>query len=73
MEGDKKEYEWWMSRLSIDGFNEACSNIAASYLKVGDDSMSAIRFFTTSKEDLPHLYYIFYKPEPLGAEFKKVA
>ena len=51
----------------------ACKNIAASFLKVGDESMSAIRFRTTEKGNLPHLYYIFRKPEPLGAEFKTVA
>ena len=57
----------------IDRFNESCSNIAASYLKVGDESMNAIRFCTTSKGDLPHLSYIFRKPEPLGVEFKTVS
>ena len=35
--------------------------------------MSAIRFQTTAKGDLPHLSYIFRKPEPLGTEFKTVA
>ena len=48
--------------LLIYGFNKACSNIDASYLKVGDESMSAILFFTTSKGDLPNLSYIFCKP-----------
>ena len=52
--------------MLIDGFNEACSNIDACYLKVGDESMSAIKFCTTSKMNLTHLSYIFYKPEPLG-------
>ena len=56
----------------IDGFTEVCSNIAVSYLKVGDESMSAMRFCTTSKGDLPHLSYIFRKTEPLGTEFKTV-
>ena len=72
-EGDKKEDEWWRSRLLRDGFKNSCSNIAASYLKVGDDSMSAIQFCTMSKGDLPHLSYIFHKPEPLGTYFKMVA
>ena len=35
--------------------------------------MSAIRFHTTAKGNLPHLSYIFRKPEPLGTEFKTVA
>ena len=48
-------------------------NIAASFLKVGDESMSAIRFRTTAKGNLPQLSYIFRKPEPLGTEFKTVA
>ena len=51
--------------MLIYGFNEAYSNIAASYLKVRDESMSAMQFSTTSKEDLPHLSYIFCNPEPL--------
>ena len=59
-------------RLLIDGFNEACSIIAASYLKVRDDSMSAIRFHTTLKGDLPHLSYILHNPKPLGKELNMV-
>ena len=51
-------------RLLIDGF---------SYCKVGDESMSVIQFCTTSKGDLPYLYYVFRKTEPLGAEFMMVA
>ena len=35
--------------------------------------MSAIRFRTTAKGNLPHLSYIFRKPDPLGTEFKTVA
>ena len=35
--------------------------------------MSAIRFWTMAKGNLPHLSYIFRKPEPLGIEFKTVA
>ena len=55
------------------GFNTVCKNIAASFLKVEDESMSAIRFRTTAKGNLSHLSYIFRKPEPLGTEFKTVA
>ena len=59
--------------MLIYGFNKSCSNIATSYLKVGDESMSEIRFCTTLKGDLPHLSYIFCKQEPLGTEFKTVS
>ena len=59
--------------MLINGFNAAHKNIAASSLKFGDESMSEIRFWTTEKGNLPHLYYIFRKPEPLGTEFKTVA
>ena len=65
--------EWWRAKHLFDGFNSASKNIAASFLKVGDEWMSAIRFWTTAKGNLPHLSYIFRKPEPLGTEFKTVA
>ena len=42
-------------------------------MKVGDESMSAIRFRKTAKGNLPHLSYIFRKPKPPGTEFKTVA
>ena len=47
--------EWWRAKLLFDGFNTAYKNIAASFLKVGDESMSAIRFRTMAKGNLPHL------------------
>ena len=53
--------------MSFDGLKVY---IAASYLKVGGESISAISFRTTAKGNLPHLSYIFCKPEPLGTEFK---
>ena len=59
--------------MLFDSFNKACKNIAASFLKVGDESKSAIIFWTTAKWGLPHLSYNFRKPEPLGTEFNKVA
>ena len=55
------------------GFNEACKNISAKYLKVGDESMGAISFQTTVKGNLAHLSCIFYSPESLGTEFNKIA
>ena len=51
----------------------ACNNISACFPKVGDESMSEIRFRTTAKGNLPHLSYISRKTEPLGTEFKIVA
>ena len=60
-------------KLLIGGFNMACKNIAAIFLKVGYESTSAIRFRTKAKGNLPHFSYIFCKPEPLGTEFKTVA
>ena len=72
LEADKATYEWWRSKLLIDGFNEACKNIAAIYLNVGDDSMSAIHFQAMVKGNLPHLSYIYRKPEPLGTYFKTI-
>ena len=45
----------------FDGFNTACENIAASFLKVGDESMIAIRFRKTAKGQLTAL--IIYIPE----------
>ena len=51
--------------LLIDGFNEARKNISASYTKVGYESISAISFRNTTKEDLTHLLYMLRKPKPL--------
>ena len=62
LEEDKAIYEWQMEELLKYVFREALNNIAASYLMVGDDSMSEISFWTTNKGNLPHLYYIFLKP-----------
>ena len=63
-------YEWCSSKFLIYGFIETCKNIASSYLKVGDESMSEIRFRTTVKGNLTHLPYILRKPKPLGIYFK---
>ena len=59
--------------MLIDGFNETCKNKTASYLKVGDESISVIRFRTTAKGNLTHLYYIFYNLDPLETEFNTVS
>ena len=73
LEAEKGKYEWWRAKLLIDSFNVACNNISASFLKVGGESMSAICFWTAEKGNLPHLYDIFRKPEPLSIEFKTFA
>ena len=49
-----------------------CNNISTSYLKVGYESMSAIRFRKTAKGELPRFPYIFCKPKPLVVEFNTV-
>ena len=59
--------------MLIDGFNAACKNIAVSSLKVGDESTSAIRFWTTGKGNLSHLSNIFRKLETMDTEFNTVA
>ena len=51
----------------------ACKNIDASFLRVGGESMSEIRFRTTAKGNLLNLSYIFRKPDPLETEFNKVS
>ena len=56
----------------IDGFNESRRKISSGIEKTADESISAIRFGTTPKGDLPHYSYIFRKPEPLGTEMKNV-
>ena len=41
--------------------------------KTEDESISAIRFRTIPKGDLPYYSYIFRKSKPLGTEMKNVA
>ena len=65
--------EWWRAKHLFDGFNSASKNIAASFLKVGDESMSAIWFRTTAKGNLSQLSYIFWRPDPFSTKFNTVA
>ena len=58
--------------MLINSFNDSCKNNSASYLKVGDESMSVISFRMMAKGNLPHLSYILPNMEPLGTEFKTV-
>ena len=41
-------------RRMIDGFKNTCRGVSLGVEKVLDESMSAIRFWTTPKGDLPH-------------------
>ena len=59
--------------MLLNGFNEACNNIAASYLKVEDYSMDTISFWTTAKGGLSHFSYIFCNKETLGIELNNTA
>ena len=72
MEEDKDKDELRRSKLLIDGFNEACKDIAANYMRIGDGYMSAISFQTTLNGDLPHLSYILRNMDPLKIYCKTV-
>ena len=56
--------------MSIDGFNEACKNIADSCMKVGDESMREI--FFGQKKELTSLVLYFSKMDTLGTELNTV-
>lgn len=65
------EDPWAQVRLLIDGFNaNRKQTLAASILKVLDESMSAFRPRTSATSELPNISFILRKPEPLGTEFK---
>ena len=57
----------------IDGFNKSRRQIASGKEKPTDETMSAIKFHTPPKGDLPHYSYIFRKPESLGTQMENVA
>ena len=63
---------FWKIRGLIDRFNESRRQIDSGKEKIADESMSAIRFRTTPKGDLPHYSYIFRNLEPLGTEMNNV-
>lgn len=46
------------------------ANVAASFIKLVDESMSAWSPQTSKTGGLPHISFISRKPEPLGTEFK---
>lgn len=65
---------WHPIQHFVDEFNaNRPRTIAASIYKTMDESMSTYRPQKTKTGNLPHLSYIFRKPEPLGTEFKSVA
>lgn len=68
------EYDPWFPILGmVDGFNaNRKKTIAASAMKVLDESMSALRPRNTKTGGYPHISFIKRKPEPLGTEFKAV-
>ena len=67
----KSDSDWAQIVLLIDGYNSnRKKNIAASFRKVFDESMSAMVPRTTPTGGLPTISYIMRKPEPLGTEFK---
>jgi hypothetical protein len=67
----EEEDPWHPIGLLVDGFNENRNRtIAASFMKLLDELMSAFVLQTTALGGLPHLSYIYRKPKPLGTEGK---
>lgn len=72
--GESPEDPWNAVLGLVNGFNDnRAQNVAASYTKVHDESMSSYRPTTTALGGLPFLSYILRKPKPLGTEFKTCA
>ena len=64
---------WYPIQHHMDEFNaNRIKTVAASRYKTMDESMSAFRPRKTKNGNLPHLSFIFRKPEPLGTELKTV-
>lgn len=62
---------WWRIHGFVDAYNEnRRTNVAASFIKLFNESMSAWHPQTTKTGGLFHLSFISWKPEPLGTEFK---
>ena len=49
--------------MIVNGSNWSCNNIAACYIKVEDDSMSAIFYKMESKGNLSNMSYILRNPD----------
>ena len=72
--GKDQEDPWNPIMAMIDGFNNSrAQDIAASFAKVFDESMSAWKTRTTQLGGLPFLSFILRKPKPLGTEGKVAA
>jgi hypothetical protein len=72
--GKDKQDPWHPIIAMMIGFNNSrAQDIAASYQKVFDESMSSWRARTTQLGGLPFLSFVLRKPKPLGTEFKVVA
>ncbi len=67
------EDSWWRVSSFVDDFNESRMKlISSSSWKCLDESIFAFRPRMTKTGGLPHLVYIFRKPEPFGIELKVV-
>lgn len=66
--------DWYRVRKLVEGFNSnRAQTIAASIVKVLDESMISIVPRMTPCSTLPCLSYVQRKPKPLGVEVKNVA
>ena len=63
---------FWRVRGIIGRFNRSRRNISSGVEKTADESISYIKFWTTSKGNLTNYYFLFRKPESFGTELKNV-
>jgi hypothetical protein len=69
--GDDEADPWNQINSIIDGFNNnRARKVAASFCKVHDESMIALKPRTTKTGGLPFLSFILRKPKTIGTEFK---
>ena len=72
--GDNVDDPWNAVAALVDGFNaNRAELVAASHIKVHDETMSSWHPTTTPWGGLPFLSFILRKPKPLGTEFKSTA
>ena len=72
--GDNVNNPWNAVAALVDGFNaNRAELVAASHIKVHDETMSPWSPTTTPWGGLPFLSFILCKPKPLGTEFKSTA
>lgn len=70
---EKETDPWWAFSSAIKDFNDIRKdNVASSWIKALDESMSAWRPRATKNGGLLDISCIIRKLEPLGAEFKSV-